>query len=569
MKMKLLFLLLILFSITSFSQINLVANGGFEDWTNNQNLANWTIENNVNQNVIGSAQEINSAELTITSSTNAPKITTQVPMVAGVVYTVKYKFKYLSANYSGQHPISLKIIKDGSATTTTNSSFASNNDWVQKITTFIPDLTTSYDLSISTFTFDGATFEVLIDDVQVYVQGSEQYTLIPDVNFENALIAYGIDSGAPDGKVITYDISSITNLSVTSNSINSLTGIQDFVALKKLICYSNNLSSLDITKNINLTEINCTSNKLISLDVSKNMFLSWLACNLNKLTTLNLASNLSLDYLNCSQNNLSIIDVSNNLNLKKLYSSSNPITNLDLSTNTKLTNLHCSQNKLSTLNVDNNVLLKEIVCSFNNVVGINLSKNLALESLNCQYNYNLTNLDLSKNKALSYLVCGANKLNNLDLSQNTALTYFHCDNGGLSSLNLKNGNNTLLTNRNFLSNPNLKCIQVDDATYSNANWATAKDINTVYSTDCIALGIAESVFDKVSIYPIPSKGELHIDNILLEKATLYDSLGKLVKTTIFTSSSNNSINLSGLPKGIYYVFLQTENASTAKEIIVE
>jgi hypothetical protein len=140
-------------------------------------------------------------------------------------------------------------------------------------------------------------------------------------------------------------------------------------------------------------------------------------------------------------------------------------------------------------------------------------------------------------------------------------------------LNLKNGNNTNIiinpSDRSFKLNPNLKCIQVDDATYSNANWATAKDINTVYSTDCIALGIAESVFDKVSIYPIPSKGELHIDNILLEKATLYDSLGKLVKTTIFTSSSNNSINLSGLPKGIYYVFLQTENASTVKEIIVE
>jgi hypothetical protein len=117
-------------------------------------------------------------------------------------------------------------------------------------------------------------------------------------------------------------------------------------------------------------------------------------------------------------------------------------------------------------------------------------------------------------------------------------------------------------------NPSLTYIRVDNEVYSNANWGGAKDITATYSST--TLKIEDSVFDKIAIYPNPTKGELHIHNIILEKATVYDALGKLVKTTTFTSGANaNTIHLAGLPKGIYYVYLQSEGASTAKKIIVE
>ena len=53
----------------------------------------------------------------------------------------------------------------------------------------------------------------------------------------------------------------------------------------------------------------------------------------------------------------------------------------------------------------------------------------------------------------------------------------------LSTLNLKNGNNTKLTSVNFINNPNLTCIQVDNKAYSDANWSN-KDASTSYSENC-------------------------------------------------------------------------------------
>jgi hypothetical protein len=139
-------------------------------------------------------------------------------------------------------------------------------------------------------------------------------------------------------------------------------------------------------------------------------------------------------------------------------------------------------------------------------------------------------------------------------------------------LNLKNGKNSLLVNAkiNLTNNPNLSCILVDDVAYSNANWSDRKDATATYSTSCSSLGITETVFEKIAVYPNPTKGELNILNIALEKAAVYNSLGQLVKTFILDfANTNNTINLSGLPKGVYYVYLINQDAASAKKVIVE
>jgi hypothetical protein len=94
---------------------------------------------------------------------------------------------------------------------------------------------------------------------------AQQYTAIPDLNFENTLIAKNIDSGAPDGKVLTSKINTLTTLNVSSKSIADLTGIDGFVALKTLYCDSNQLTGLDLSANVALTALFCESNQLTSL----------------------------------------------------------------------------------------------------------------------------------------------------------------------------------------------------------------------------------------------------------------------------------------------------------------
>ena len=166
--------------------------------------------------------------------------------------------------------------------------------------------------------------------------------------------------------------------------------------------------------------------------------------------------------------------------------------------------------------------------------------------------------------------CSNNQIVSLDLSKNTLLTDVNCSNNKLTSLNVGNGNNSKLTNVNFKTNAPLSCILVDDVAYANANWSTAKDATAIYSKTTCTLGIEDVVFDKIAVFPNPTKGEIHIDNSIVEKATAYDALGKLVKTITFAKDSNhNTINLAGLPSGIYYIYLKSKEATIVKKIILE
>ena len=101
-----------------------------------------------------------------------------------------------------------------------------------------------------------------------------QNTLIPDPNFEQALIDLGYDTAPINGSVPTATISGVTNLNVSDKNISDLTGIEDFSALTDLFCFENLLTTLDISNNTALEFLSCENNQLTSLDVSNNTALS-------------------------------------------------------------------------------------------------------------------------------------------------------------------------------------------------------------------------------------------------------------------------------------------------------
>lgn len=396
-----------------------------------------------------------------------------------------------------------------------------------------------------------------------------QYTTIPDNNFENKLIALGIDSGAPDNQVLTSSIDKLTSLDIPNSSITDLTGIQGFVSLTSLNCYGNQLTSLDVSKNIALQKLTCSSNPLTSLNVSTNIALENLECSSNLFTSLDVSANTALKYLSCSHTPLASLDLSKNTALEGLSSISCQLTSLNVSKNILLESLDCSSNSITALDVSNNIALKYLDCGGNHLTTLDVSKNAALENLSCGNNQ-LTALNISKNTSLQYLNCYSNSLSVLDLSANIALKELYCASNQLTSLNLKNGNNSSLIFMDCKLNSNLNCILVDDTTYSNANWSTYKDAAATYNLTCPTLGLSETTFDKIAVYPNPVKGELHIDNSPLEKATVYDALGKLITTTKFTkNTTNNNINLAGLKNGIYYIYLENEGATIVKKILVQ
>ncbi|MDL2145391.1 T9SS type A sorting domain-containing protein [Flavobacterium tructae] len=301
-------------------------------------------------------------------------------------------------------------------------------------------------------------------------------TLITDSNFEDFLIAAGIDTDGKNGKVATSSIANIKVLDISNSNISDLKGIENFTALEKFICKGNLITTVDMSNNTQLNYLDVSNNPLTSVNVSKNKLLKEFYCN-----------------------GIQII-------LKKSTSTSSRLTTLDVSNNTLLTNLNCSNNQLSSL----------------------------------------------------------------DLSKNTNLIEVNCSNNLLTDLNLQSGNNGILVNLNLKNNTQLTCIKVDNPSFSTATWTDAKDEIAKYSSTCRTLETNEQVFNNINIYPNPSHGELYITNVSVTKATIYDSLGKLVKVvSLKGDTQENYIDLKGIAQGVYYIFIENPEAHTVKKIIIK
>lgn len=150
---------------------------------------------------------------------------------------------------------------------------------------------------------------------------SQETIRIPDVGFEEALIALDIDTNGLNGTILVSDARYVVNLNIfdpannkdlknVNSKIKDLTGIEYFTNLKRLVCYGNEISKLDLSKNKLLTFLNCSQNKLTELDVSNNPELFFMSCDGNKLSSLTLGIKSKLTELYCNANSIK------NLNLK-------------------------------------------------------------------------------------------------------------------------------------------------------------------------------------------------------------------------------------------------------------
>lgn len=112
------------------------------------------------------------------------------------------------------------------------------------------------------------------------------------------------------------EIASVTTIDVCVQDISDLTGIEHFTALEELDCSYNNLTSLDVSKNTELTHLRCELNEeMTRLDVSGCAALKELYCFRNPLTTLDVSDCAALETLNCSENQLTSLDLSGNTGL--------------------------------------------------------------------------------------------------------------------------------------------------------------------------------------------------------------------------------------------------------------
>ncbi|MAL59609.1 MAG: hypothetical protein CMC14_06140 [Flavobacteriaceae bacterium] len=392
---------------------------------------------------------------------------------------------------------------------------------------------------------------------------SAQIVTIPDPVFKDMLVnlpcadfdgdgTYESDVDLNnDGEIQVSEAAGVLRLRTNVISgITSVIGIEEFTALEVLNLEFQELTELNITQNVNLTYLSCGFNTIESIDVSQNTALEHVDFVSNNFTSIDVSQNVNLMYLNVSSMNLLEIDITNNTLLEFLFVAGNQITSLDVS---------------------NQPLLKELNFRDNSIPSIDLSFNPNLVYLDGNEN-KLSELDLSNNSLLDVINASHNMIQSIDISNNSSLSFLILEDNNLKQVNLNNNNNEGFYAVNLTENPNLKCIQVDDVDFANAQECISeaegwcKDETAVYSEDC-NLSVEENAINIVKLYPNPVKEVLNIDSSnVIKRITIYNVLGVKLKEI---TQNFSEISLLGMPAGLLFMEIESEKGTVIQKVIKE
>ena len=251
------------------------------------------------------------------------------------------------------------------------------------------------------------------------------HTFVPfeDANFKAYCVRQFDKNG--DGEISISEAQDITSITICTDNISSLKGMEFMGSLISLVCTG--------------SRYDAHSGHLTALDISKNPAIAYVECSGNNISGLDLSHNANLRHISCGFNKLTAMDVSHNASLEALRFGYNQITALDISKNQALKVLDCVHNSLTSLDLTKSPLLERLDCGYNNLTALNISNNTELYYLTC-YSCGLTTLDLSHNSALTELSCNSNQLTSLDVSNNVKLYRLDCSgNNDLTVLWLRYG----------------------------------------------------------------------------------------------------------------------------------
>ena len=217
------------------------------------------------------------------------------------------------------------------------------------------------------------------------------------------------------------------------NEIESL----DLSELNRLIalrCENNKISSLQIDHLGELTVLRCGGNPIEQLDVSKNKKLQQLFIENSAIKHLDVSTLDDLRVLNLSGCGISQLDLSGNPALHVLYANNNEFTQLSLTQQPELEKVEVMGNKLQSLSISAPIL-SDLRCSNNPLQKIDLTKTPLLKYLFCQKTQ-LQELDLKANKELCELLASDNQLREIDLSENKNLYLLWLDGNQFTELDI-------------------------------------------------------------------------------------------------------------------------------------
>jgi hypothetical protein len=148
--------------------------------------------------------------------------------------------------------------------------------------------------------------------------GEGPYVYFDDMEFKEILLN-DFDINTNKDNEISLEEATLYEeaIDVSFNSIKSLTGIEKFVNITALNFANNNVSTLDLSTNINLKYLDCGNNPFYEINLEANTKLTHLDIRTTNISTLDLSQNTNLMVIRGMCNyNLKSVNLNNNNNAK-------------------------------------------------------------------------------------------------------------------------------------------------------------------------------------------------------------------------------------------------------------
>lgn len=186
-------------------------------------------------------------------------------------------------------------------------------------------------LNIEKLGSDRVSFKVRSFSFVQLAQFREEFTGIPDKNFEQALIDLEIDTDKKiNRRVLNTDIENIIHLIIDKLQIDNLIGIQGFTNLEILSAKENNIDEIDVIKSTKLWALILSKNQFSSIDISRYKNLTHFSIWRNNISTIDVSQNLALEFIDVAENVLTQLDLSKNINLEAVYCNYNLLTRINI-----------------------------------------------------------------------------------------------------------------------------------------------------------------------------------------------------------------------------------------------
>ncbi len=180
------------------------------------------------------------------------------------------------------------------------------------------------------------------------------------------------------------------------------------------------------------------------------------------------------------------------------------LTELDVSRNTALTHLHCWRDQFGELDLSNNTALIELWVESCQLTKLDVSHNTALTELRCSFNQ-FTELDLSNNTLLTNLNCTDSPLKTLMLPEDNALQVLYCGHNQLTELDLSDC--TSLSNVNCMDNQ-LTSLDLSGCTSLGVLDCYSNQLNTLDVSECTSLSSLNCSNNLLSTLDVSHNAEL-------------------------------------------------------------